>query len=138
MGQGGGIPTKFGKYTLYATCIFINTKTYAKNDIIVLRNSDYGQWNNVDIDLGTYFVYVCTKSLITVDVFPNKSEATPPPQGLATFDASNENWKQISPTQLESLMQRNEILYVIVLLVVVVIFFIMYTKNYTIQFIKKI
>lgn len=104
-GSGGGLPIRIGKFRLYFSCIFINTKLYAKNDIIIVGNTDV--WaNGVDIDRGENLVYLCIKGLTASDVYPLKGNASPPPIASATYDASNEFWMQLSPQDLSDILER--------------------------------
>jgi len=129
-GTGAGTPLIVQKYRIFSSCIFINTKTYAVNDIILVRNTDV--WYNSDIDHGAAFAYVCKKNMTSNDVFPIKADASPPPQALATFNNSNEFWQQVSQEDLQNIINskppRVGWFYATVVLVILLIFLIINSK----------
>lgn len=79
-GSGAGTPLLINKYRIFSSCIFINTKLYAVNDIIIVKNED--TWFNEDIDHGAGFAYLCKKNMTLNDVYPLNPYASKPPQAL--------------------------------------------------------
>jgi hypothetical protein len=127
-GLGAGTPLLLNKYRIFSSCIFINTKLYAINDIIIVKNEDV--WSNGDIDLGAVFAYLCKKNMTLQDVYPLKSYASPPPQALSSFNSTNEFWQQLSQQELQTLLRPNSqqnwfyaFLVVVIVLVIVLVLF---------------
>jgi len=128
-GSGAGTPLLLNKYRVFSSCIFINTKLYAINDIIIVKNDDL--WSNGDIDHGAGFAYLCKKNMTLNDVYPLKPYASPPPQALSSFNGTNEFWRQLSQQELQNMLSPKSQQYknwfyasmvVIILLIFLVLF----------------
>jgi hypothetical protein len=126
-GEGGGLPLQIGKYKIYAECIFINTKIYKKNDIILVKNGD--TWFSPELDSGEMLIYKCLQTMTAEVIYPASNSLNKPPTPNVDHNASNIFWQQLTTRQLQEIISNSQSLWFLFMVCLIIIFFLFNRKN---------